>query len=166
MVMNETGQAENNTLKDQVPDEAESPFYPDEEKDETLIRSFLTGFQKWQMQQGKPPSMSDEEIENRVQTFVQGRREKWEKDYQLYHTPISPDDYKKLQSRVERLEHILDVVRLSGYITKVPMKERLETAESLFYNGKYSISEICSALVLRRNLFFHHIREKESQRDV
>ena len=50
MVMNETGQAENNTLKDQVPDEAESPFYPDEEKDETLIRSFLTGFQKWQMQ--------------------------------------------------------------------------------------------------------------------
>jgi len=167
MVLKESSQAEDNLLQDQVSNDAEErPPCPDWEKEEATVRSVLKGFQEWQIKQGKPPSMTDEEIEKRVQKFVHGALEKWEKEYQLYHIPISPDDYKEMQSRAERLEHILDIVRLSGYISKVPMKERLETAESLFYDGKYSMSEICSALGLRRDRFFHYIREKESQRDV
>lgn len=63
-----------------------------------------------------------------------------------------------LQRRYERLEHILQIIRLSGLIDKAPRQIRLEILTRLHEQFKqYSVHELCEALNISRGTFYNHI---------
>lgn len=66
-----------------------------------------------------------------------------------------------LQRRYERLEHILQIIRLSGLIDKAPRQMRLEILTRLHEQFKqYSVHELCEALNVSRGTFYNHIFRK------
>ena len=75
---------------------------------------------------------------------------RWIREYQSIKTANSsftPSDHNKLLLHASKMEHMLEIVRMSGYIIVVPLKKRLETAETIYHaHGEYSVREICEAL--------------------
>lgn len=53
---------------------------------------------------------------------------RWLKEWE---NEISVPNYSALLHKKERLEHILDVIRLSGLIDEVPLHKRLDILETL-----------------------------------
>ena len=53
----------------------------------------------------------------------------------------------------------MEIIRLSGYITKVPTQEKLATLEELHNSSEnsYSVHELCEALSVPRGTFYNHI---------
>lgn len=53
----------------------------------------------------------------------------------------------------------MEIIRLSGYITKVPTQEKLATLEELYNSSEnsYSVHELCEALDVPRGTFYNHI---------
>jgi len=57
-----------------------------------------------------------------------------------------------------RLEHIVEIIRLSGVIDEVPQRKRLEILEMLHnQHEEYNVHELCEALNAVRGTFYHHI---------
>lgn len=96
---------------------------------------------------------------------------RWIREYQTLGTEINhftPNDYMKLQKHSVKADHVLGIIRLSGYISLVPLKKRLETAERIHNSQpQYSIYEICEALEIDRGTFYNHLfrRKDTSWRD-
>ena len=96
---------------------------------------------------------------------------RWIREYQSIKTANSsftPSDHNKLLLHASKMEHMLEIVRMSGYIIVVPLKKRLETAETIYHaHGEYSVREICEALEIDRGTFYNHIfrRRDTSWRD-
>lgn len=66
-----------------------------------------------------------------------------------------------LQRRYERLEHILQIIRLSGLIEQIPRQKRLEILAGLHEQfEQYSVHELCEALNISRGTFYNHIFRK------
>ena len=57
-----------------------------------------------------------------------------------------------------KLEHELEIIRLSGHLKEVPLQERLATLEKIYEQTKqYSVHELCDALEVARGTFYNHI---------
>lgn len=83
-------------------------------------------------------------------------------------TSISPNEYRKLRMHSTKADHMLEIVRLSGYISVLPLRKKLETAETIYRNhSEFSVYEICEALDINRGTFYNHLfrRRDTSWRD-
>lgn len=67
-------------------------------------------------------------------------------------------NYKTLSKQKERQDHIIEIIRLSGIIDDVPLRDRLEMLELLYDQHKqYNVHELCEALNVARGTFYNHI---------
>ena len=67
------------------------------------------------------------------------------------------------------MEHELEIIRLTGCISNVPLQKKLVFLESLYQkpDNPYSVYELCEALDVARGTFYNHIfrRADRSKRD-
>lgn len=96
---------------------------------------------------------------------------RWIREYHTINTTntsFTPSDHNKLQLHASKLEHMLEIVRMSGCVTASPLKKRLTIAETIYHtHTEYSVREICEALEIDRGTFYNHIfrRRDTSWRD-
>lgn len=85
----------------------------------------------------------------------------WRKAYssiQTAHITYTPREVELLSRRALKLEHELEIIRLSGHLKEVPLQERLATLEKIYEQTKqYSVHELCDALEVARGTFYNHI---------
>lgn len=85
----------------------------------------------------------------------------WRKAYsniQTTHITYTPREVELLSRRALKLEHELEIIRLSGHLKEVPLQERLATLEKIYEQTKqYSVHELCDALEVARGTFYNHI---------
>ena len=80
---------------------------------------------------------------------------RWLKDYEK-ETPAP--HYQVLLRKKEHLEHVLEVIRLSGLIDEVSLRRRLDILETLHVqHEEYNVNELCEALNVARGTFYNHI---------
>ena len=76
-------------------------------------------------------------------------------------TGLSLTDYNILQRKSHRLEHILQIIRLSSIIEEIPLQKRLAILAQLHEQfEQYSVHELCEALNMARGTFYNHIFRK------
>lgn len=68
---------------------------------------------------------------------------------------IDPRNFRFLETKVARLEGIVEILQKSPCAVQAPLKERLSYAEQIY--GQYSIHMICEALSIDRGTFYNHI---------
>jgi len=86
---------------------------------------------------------------------------RWVKEYGQVDTGFSIADYTILQQKSQRLEHILQIIRLSAIIEEVPLQKRLAILARLHEQfEQYSVHELCEALNVARGTFYNHIFRK------
>lgn len=85
---------------------------------------------------------------------------RWIRDAELANG--SPNlNYTTLQQKRQRLEHILQIIRLSSIIEEVPLQKRLTILARLHKQfEQYSVHELCEALNISRGTFYNHIFRK------
>lgn len=120
--------------------------YPEEFK-KKIVLTYLTGI-----------SMS-----NLCQRFriSQSTFYRWIKEYVPTDRGENFVNPNMLQQRYERLEHILQIIRLSGLIYQASRQKRLEILVRLHEQfEQYSVHELCEALNVSRGTFYNHIFRK------
>lgn len=86
---------------------------------------------------------------------------RWMKEYVSIGQSERPINPNVLQRQYERLEHILQIIRLSGLIDQPPRQKRLEILARLHEQfEQYSVHELCEALNISRGTFYNHIFRK------
>lgn len=86
----------------------------------------------------------------------------WRKDHCSIGMPnrtYTPKEFDAVCRRLQKLEHHLDIIRQSGYLSSVPLQKKLVTLEQLYNrsNNPYSVHELCDALGVARGTFYNHI---------
>ena len=84
----------------------------------------------------------------------------WRKQYcsiQAGERTYTPKELDAMSKRLHKLEHELEIIRLSGFLTEIPLKTKLETLERLHHEDIYSVHELCEALGVTRGTFYNHI---------
>lgn len=97
----------------------------------------------------------------------------WRKEYCSIQTPArtyTPAEFDALSRHLQKLEHILEIIHLSGYLSEVPLQRKLSTLESIYQqpDNQYSVYELCEALDVARGTFYNHIfrRADRSSREA
>lgn len=86
---------------------------------------------------------------------------RWIKEHEQTDSDLSIADYTTLQRKSQRLEHILQIIRLSAIIEEVPLQRRLMILDRLHEQfEQYSVHELCEALNVARGTFYNHIFRK------
>lgn len=86
----------------------------------------------------------------------------WRKQYCSIHTPTrvyTPKEFDSMSKRLQRLEHEMEIIRKSGYLSSIPLQSRLATLENIYNqpDNPYSVYELCDALDVARGTFYNHI---------
>lgn len=86
----------------------------------------------------------------------------WRKLYCSIETPqhtYTPKEFDAISRKLEKLEHEKEIIQLSGFLEKVPLKTKLATLEELYKieENPYSVYELCEALGVARGIFYNHI---------
>lgn len=86
----------------------------------------------------------------------------WRKDYCSIETPnrtYTPREFDAISKRLLRLEHVLEIIQCSGYLSDIPLQKKLSTLEQLYNqpDNSYSVHELCDALGVARGTFYNHI---------
>ncbi|MGM9601864.1 MAG: IS3 family transposase [Faecousia sp.] len=95
----------------------------------------------------------------------------WRKLYCSIHTSqrtYTPKEFDTITRRLQKLEHEMEIIRLSRYLEEVPLQKKLTTLEKIYSEDKqYSVHELCEALGVARGTFYNHIfrRADRSKRD-
>ena len=86
----------------------------------------------------------------------------WRNQYRSIQTSAhtyTPAEFDALVRRLQKAEHKLSIIQLSGYLSKVPLQDKLATLEH--FNNEmsdlYSVHELCEALDVSRGTFYNHI---------
>ena len=80
---------------------------------------------------------------------------RWIKDCE---TDAPVPSYSALLYKKEHLEHVLEVICLSGLIDEVPLRRRLDILETLhMQHEEFNVHELCEALNVARGTFYNHI---------
>ncbi len=86
---------------------------------------------------------------------------RWVKEYGHTGTDFSIADYTTLQQKNKRLEHLLQIIQLSGIVEETPLQRRLIILSQLHEQfEQYSVHELCEALNVARGTFYNHIFRK------
>ena len=104
--------------------------------------------------------------------IAQGTLYRWRKDYctiQETTRTYTPKEFDAISRRLAKLEHEMEIIRLSQCIANVPLQKRLSILENLYHqsDNTYSVHELCEALDVARGTFYNHVfcRADRSQRD-
>ena len=95
----------------------------------------------------------------------------WRKLFCSIQTPqhtYTPKEFDVLSSKLEKMEHEVEIIRLSGFLAKVPLRRKLEVLEKIYHeNQQFSVHELCEALGVARGTFYNHIfrRADRSKRE-
>lgn len=94
--------------------------------------------------------------------IAQNTRYRWRKEYCPIVTPdhiYTPTEFDMLSRKLQKLEHQLEIIRQSGYLSCVPLQKKLATLEQLYNEpgNPYSVHELCDALGVARGTFYNHI---------
>lgn len=86
----------------------------------------------------------------------------WRKEYcsiQIANRTYTPAEFDAIARRLKRLEHHIEIIQQSGYISSVPLQRKLATLEKLYNepDNPYSVHELCDALGVARGTFYNHI---------
>ena len=81
---------------------------------------------------------------------------------------LSPKEMEKsihlLESKIVRLEGLLEIIRLSQSSPSAPLKEKLYALEKL--SGQYNVHMLCDALNVSRGTFYNHILRNKKNNTV
>ena len=86
----------------------------------------------------------------------------WRKEYCSIETPnrtYTPKEFDAMARRLKKLEHYMEIIHHSGYLSSVPLQKKLATLEELYSrpDNPYSVHELCDALGVARGTFYNHI---------
>ena len=87
---------------------------------------------------------------------------RWRKDYRTIQAPnntYTPARIDALSRRLQKVEHELEIIQNTKYISEIPLQKRLSILESMYYqpDNPYSVHELCEALEVARGTFYNHI---------
>lgn len=89
---------------------------------------------------------------------------RWCREYDPTENQSTVKDCTTIRRQCERLEHILQIIRLSNIIEEVPRRKRLEILSKLHEQfEQYSVHELCEALDISRGTFYNHIFRRADQ---
>lgn len=71
---------------------------------------------------------------------------------------------KGLQNKINRLEGLLEIIRVSESSPSAPLKEKLYALEKL--SGQYNVHMLCDALDVSRGTFYNHILRNKKTNTV
>lgn len=82
----------------------------------------------------------------------------WRKEYcpiQIANRTYTPAEFDAIARRLKRLEHHIEIIQQSGYISSVPLQRKLATLEKLHNepDNPYSVHQLCDALGLQEEPF-------------
>lgn len=90
----------------------------------------------------------------------------WIKPYKVVKTgsgtEISVMDYMRQKQHVEKLENMIDVLRMVECNIESPLKVKLEELSKLY--GKYSVHVLCESLDVARGTFYNHIFRNKKEK--
>lgn len=86
----------------------------------------------------------------------------WRKEYCSIEMPnrtYTPAEFDAMARRLRKLEHYMEIIHRSGYLSSVPLQKKLATLEELYNrpDNPYSVHELCDALGVARGTFYNHI---------
>lgn len=86
----------------------------------------------------------------------------WRKEYCSIKTPsrtYTPAEFDAIARRLQKLEHHMEIIRQTGYLSSVPLQKKLATLEELYNRpgNPFSVHELCDALDVARGTFYNHI---------
>lgn len=85
----------------------------------------------------------------------------WRKSFCSIQTPqhtYTPKEFDVLSRKLGKMEHELEIIRLSGFLAEVPLRKKLEVLEKIYHeNQQFSVHELCEALGVARGTFYNHI---------
>lgn len=86
----------------------------------------------------------------------------WRKEYCSIKAPnrtYTPAEFDAISRRLQRLEHHMEIIRQTGYLSNIPLQKKLATLEELYNRAgnPYSVHELCDALDVARGTFYNHI---------
>lgn len=74
---------------------------------------------------------------------------------------VSVGRYKRLQSKVKRLEEIIQIYKTVNCNYKSPLKDKLYALEELY--GQHSVHILCEAFDVSRGTFYNHILRNKNK---
>lgn len=86
----------------------------------------------------------------------------WRNKYCSIQTPnhtYTPAEFDAISRRLQKLDHEIEIIWLSGFLKKVPLQEKLAVLERIYTqsDNPYSVHELCEALHVARGTFYNHI---------
>lgn len=89
----------------------------------------------------------------------------WRKEYCSIEMPnrtYTPAEFDAMARRLKKLEHYMEIIHQSGYLSSVPLQKKLANLEELYNrpDNPYSVHELCDALGVARGTFYNHIFRK------
>lgn len=86
----------------------------------------------------------------------------WRKEYCSIQTPnrtYTPKEFDAISRRLKKLEHHMEIIRQTGYLSSIPLQKKLATLEELYNrpDNPFSVHELCDALDVARGTFYNHI---------
>lgn len=87
---------------------------------------------------------------------------RWIKEYKTTCSNTEPiQNYQMLRKQKERLEHLIEIIGLSGILDETPLHRRLEILETIYsQHNQYNVHELCEALHVARGTFYNYIFRK------
>ena len=85
---------------------------------------------------------------------------KWLSEYQNEqkqsdHKKLTVRNFKMLESKIARLEGIIEIIKKANVLPNSPLKDKLYAAESI--SDDYSVHMLCEALDIPRGTYYNHI---------
>ena len=93
----------------------------------------------------------------------------WRKEYCMIKTPnrtYAPKEFDTISRRLQKLEHHMEIIRQTGYLSNVPLQKKLATLEELYNRAGnlFSVHELCDTLDVARGTFYNHIFRRADRR--
>lgn len=86
---------------------------------------------------------------------------RWRVKYCSIKTPqrtYTPKEFDSIYRQLQKLQHEMEIIRLCGYLSEIPLRKRLERLECIYTQScSYSVYELCEALQVDRGTFYNHI---------
>lgn len=107
-----------------------------------------------------------QELDVSQSTLYHGR-----KQYCTIQTAIrsyTPAEFHAIAKRLKKLGHMLEIIRLSGFLARVPLQKKLPLLEHLHneMGNFYTIKELCEALEVARDTFYNHIFRRADPQNI
>ena len=84
---------------------------------------------------------------------------RWMQDYQQTVTDtgtvVTPQEFLYMKRRINKLEDMIQVLKMVSCTVSSPLQEKLKAMEPLY--GQFSVHTLCDALEVSRGTFYNHI---------